>query len=76
MRRLAGGCAIGCGLLLVACLVLGVIGVNWLRSTYLSPKLPDPRLGKSVALRPTFVLGIAYALSPLTPNAHRLRLVP
>ena len=73
MRKLVGGCAIGCGLLVVVCIVLAVMGVNWVRSTYLSPKPPDPRIGKSVALRPTFVLRTGGSYQAGTAVAVRLQ---
>ena len=73
MNRLLKGCASGCGVLTLLAIIAIFAGVDWFRGVYLSPKPPDPVIGKSVAFRPMFILRQGEPSSDGTAPAVRLK---
>ena len=72
MNRWAKGCLIGCGVTALL-LVVAVVGVlSWARTTFSSPKPPDPKVGRFVALRPTFQMADGKTYSAGTAFAARM----
>lgn len=79
MNRLLKGCAVSCGVLVVVAVIVvvavatTVAGVSWFRGVYMSPKPPDPKIGKSFALRPLIGLRNGKLYGTGTASAVRLR---
>ncbi len=71
--KLLKGCLGGCAVLVVLLVVAGAAGTAWVRSTFFSPAPPTPKIGKSVAHRPVFLVRGRDPLIAGTAFGARLR---